>query len=576
MSLPTQYEIRNTKYPMFHSIRWRLILSYTALTLLTVVLVGALALALLRQYAERRAEQSFRANAEAIAAQARPLLDPPRVRLGDLEQLAVTAAFLGNMRVRIRAADGRLLVDSDAITPAAGADISLRPRPFFIPNPDGGMIFAMPPMNRRGMMGGEMEGVIITDENGATGVITIHRYPGLFGNRLQFDGDDAAALPAGQSREAESRPRHFWELLYGEGERGHALPVSALAVTAPVGDPANPAAFVELSDGPDFVAGSLFSVRRSLLAAGIGAGLLAVLVGLLVSRGLTAPILSLGEAARRMGEGDLSARAPAQSRDEIGQVAAHFNQMAERLQASFAELAAERDALRRFVADASHELRTPITALKSFNELLSGPAAGDPAAQAEFLAESAVQVERLQWITANLLDLSRLDGRLVQLDLAAHDVADLLDEAAAPFRALAGERSIELAVESPQPAISLTCDRARLVLALSNLLDNGLKYCAPGDRVVLGAGADGERVTLWVADSGPGIDPAQQAHIFERFYRGRTRGEDGQEIPGSGLGLSIVASVIQAHGWQVRVESAVGAGTRFVIEAEGGQRTADG
>ena len=551
---------------MFHSIRWRLILSYTALTLLTVVLVGALALALLRQYAERRAEESFRANAEAIAAQAHPLLAAPRVRLGDLKQLAVTAAFLGNMRVRIRAGDGTPLVDSDEITPAAGTNLSLRPRPFFVPNPDGGLVFTMPPMNRRGMMTGEMEGIIITDENGATGIVTIHRYPGLFGNRLQFDGNDTAPQPFREENEAESAPRHFWELLYGDGERGHALPISALTVTAPVGDPANPSAYVELSEGPDFVAGSLFSVRRSLLAAGIGAGLLAVLVGLLVSRGLTAPIRSLGEAARRMGEGDLSARAPTQNRDEIGQVAAHFNQMAERLQAGFAELEAERDALRRFVADASHELRTPITALKSFNELLSGPAADDPAAQAEFLAESAVQVERLQWITANLLDLSRLDGRLVQLDLAAHDVGDLLDEAAAPFRALAGERGIELAVEAPPQAVALTCDRARLVLALSNLLDNGLKYCAPGDRVALGAGTNGERVTLWVADSGPGIDPAQQAHIFERFYRGRTRRDDGQEIPGSGLGLSIVAGIIQAHGWQIRVESAVGEGARFVID----------
>ncbi len=567
----TYRTIRNTQPSMFHSIRWRLILSYTALTLLTVVLVGALALALLGQYAERRADQSFRANAQAIALQARPLLAAPRVRQADLEQLAVTAAFLGNVRVRILDSEGRLLVDSDESTPAAGATLSLRPHSLFIPNPEGGLIFAMPPMNRRGMMPSQVEGVILTDENGATGVITIQRFPGVFGNRLEFENESGSEQPSGNSDERLAhRPAPVWELIFGGDEVANPLPISNLAVSVPIGNPATPDGFVELSGGPDFVAGSLRSVRRSFAVAGVGVGLLAVIVGLLVSRGLTAPIRSLGDAARRMGEGDLSARAPVQSSDEIGQVATHFNRMADGLQASFAELEAERDALRRFVADASHELRTPITALKSFNELLTGPAANDRAAQAEFLAESAVQVERLQWITANLLDLSRLDGRLVALDRAAHDTGDLLDEAAAPFRALAAERGIDLQIHPPDQPITLVCDRARLLLALSNLLDNGLKYCAAGDRVEIGAAQDGGEVRLWVADTGPGIDEAEQPRIFERFYRGRTRTDDGAEIPGSGLGLSIVASVVQAHGWRIRVESAVGKGTRFVIQTEMG------
>lgn len=107
------------------------------------------------------------------------------------------------------------------------------------------------------------------------------------------------------------------------------------------------------------VAGSLRSVRTSFAVAGIGVGLLAVIVGLLVARGLTASIRSLGDAARRMGEGDLSARSPVQSSDEIGQVAVQFNRMAAGLQNSFAELEAERDALRRFVADASTSCARP-------------------------------------------------------------------------------------------------------------------------------------------------------------------------------------------------------------------------
>lgn len=550
---------------MFHSIRWRLILSYTALTLLTVVLVGALALGLLSQYAQRRAEQSLQANAQAIAAQAHLLLAGPMIRQMELERLTVTAAFLGNVRVRLLDAKGRLLTDSEKLP--SGAGLSLRPQSFLLP--EDSFLFALPAPNHRGRAPDVWQGLNIAEGNTATGVVTIHRFPGMFGNRLEFSSTEIKQKPSEWAeKSADYQPLRVWKLIYGEGDVPPPLPVSDRAVTLPIGDPDAPAGFVELSGGPDFVSESLRSVRRSFGIAGIGAGLLAVIVGLLVSRGLTAPILSLGDAARRMGQGDLSARAPVQSSDEIGQVAAHFNRMADGLQASFAELEAERDALRRFVADASHELRTPITALKSFNELLAGPAAHDPPAQAEFLAESAVQVERLEWITANLLDLSRLDGRLVALDLAEHDLADLLEEAAAPFRGLAVERGIEFSLRLPDPPFTLTCDQPRLLLALSNLLDNGLKYCAAGDRVELGGEQTATGNRLWVADTGPGIDEAVQPHIFDRFYRGHTHRDDGAEIPGSGLGLSIVASIVQTHGWTIGVESESGADTRFVIDTQ--------
>ncbi len=568
---------------MFHSIRWRLILSYTALTLLTVVLVGALALALLSQYAKQRAVQSLQANAQAIAAQARPLLNGKRILLADLEQLAVTAAFLGNVQVRILDVEHRLLVDSEEATPAAGASLSLRPRSFFMPNQDSGLIFTMPPTGRRGNnTPGIMESVVVTNEDGVAGVITIHRFPGVFGNRLEFGNEHSIERPpaenAYQTEQSPPRTESIWHLIFGRETPTEALPPSTLAVTVPVGDPASPMGYVELSGGPDFVGESLRNVRRSFGAAGVGAALLAVLVGLVVSRGLTAPIVALGDAARRMGEGDLSARAPVRGSDEIGQVAERFNRMAAGLQASFAELQAERDALRRFVADASHELRTPITALKSFHELLTGQAANDPAAQAEFLAESAIQVDRLEWITANLLDLSRLDGRLVTLDLQEYDVADLLEEAAAPFHALAQERGIDLQLALPTSALRLTCDRARMVLALSNLLDNGLKYCGAKEQngsgwVKIGADEEKGAIVLWVADNGPGIGEAEQERIFERFYRGRTHTDSGHNIPGSGLGLSIVASIVEAHGWSIRVENHVeshvesqpGNGARFII-----------
>ena len=137
--------------------------------------------------------------------------------------------------------------------------------------------------------------------------------------------------------------------------------------------------YVELSGSIDYGQQTLATARRAFILAGIGATLLALVVGLLGQPQPVAPLTSLAAAAGEMSAGDLSVRAPVQGKDEIGQLGRQFNQMAERLEASFADLAAERDSLRRFIADASHELRTPITALRSFNELMQGPAAGDAA-----------------------------------------------------------------------------------------------------------------------------------------------------------------------------------------------------
>jgi signal transduction histidine kinase len=318
---------------------------------------------------------------------------------------------------------------------------------------------------------------------------------------------------------------------------------------------------VEISNGPDFITEALGATRQAFLLAAAGATLVAVLVGLLVSRGLAAPVRELTVVAGKMSSGDLSVRAPVCGRSEIGQLAGQFNQMAERLEASFADLAAERDALRRFIADASHELRTPITALRNFNDLLQGAAADDPVARAEFLVESHTQLERLEWITRNLLDLSRFDAGLVALELMDHDAGEIIEAVVSALRPLAHEKGIDLLIWQPVLSIDLYCDRARVELALSNLLDNALKFTPSGGQVAIGAEIRGSDVRIWVRDTGRGIDPVDLSHIFDRFYRGQ-----GSHADGSGLGLAIVQSIAQAHGGQVLVESEPDAGSLFTIK----------
>jgi signal transduction histidine kinase len=287
-------------------------------------------------------------------------------------------------------------------------------------------------------------------------------------------------------------------------------------------------------------------------------------VGLLVSGRLTRPLHELTQATSEMSGHDLSIRAPVHGEDEIGQLARQFNRMAERLEASFSELAAERDTLRRFIADASHELRTPITALRNFIELLQGAAAHDPEARREFLTESEAQLERMAWITGNLLNLSRIEAGLVTLDIAEHDARDLITATAAAFRAQAEERGIILTYALPEEPLLVRCDRHRIELALSNLLDNARKFTPPGEQVQIGVARDDETVRLWVEDSGAGIAPEDLPHVFDRFYRGRR--QDASTQVGSGLGLAIVRGIVQAHGGRVAAASRPGQGTRFTLE----------
>ncbi len=234
--------------------------------------------------------------------------------------------------------------------------------------------------------------------------------------------------------------------------------------------------------------------------------------------------------------------------------------MADEMQRSFVELEAERDALRRFIADASHELRTPITALRTVNDLLQGPAAHDAAAQQEFLQESQAHIARLEWITANLLDLSRLDAGLADLELGEIDLTELIHEVVAPFRLQAREAGIALAATAPPGGITLHGDRERLAMTLANLLDNVCKFTPCGGEIVVTVQEQPQAVELSVADTGPGLNEEDLPLLFDRFYRSPASGKSG-----SGLGLVIVQSIVQAHGGTVRAANRTAGGSVFTL-----------
>jgi len=528
---------------MLGSIRWRLVISYAFLTLLTVVVVGVLAVTLVQRYVAQQEMEQLTANADAVARQALSLVVPV-VRQGELQELVRTSAFLSSARVRILDQHGRVLADS-------GSETGLEEFAWVVPH------FEWP----HGISGEPTEPLVVTLPTGARIELSLP-YVVPWSELPELLAEEAITLievrPGTWGSGVSFQPVLDEEQLRQLSTERPATERSSRVITVPIGGSHAPVGLVEISNAPDLAKGALRTTRQAFLLAAVGATALAVIVGLWVSQGLTAPLRDLSAVAGQMSSGNLSIRAAVRGRDEIGQLASQFNQMAQRLEVSFAELGAERDTLRRFIADASHQLRTPITALKNFVELLQGPAADDAAAAAEFLAESQVQVERLEWITRNLLDLSRLDAGLVSLSLADWDMRELIDAAASTFKPLAEHKGIDFSAQPPSSPVQLRCDRSWMELALSNLLDNAIKFTPAGGRVAIGAEQAGDSVRAWVQDTGPGIDPEDLPHIFERFYRGRNNHGDG-----SGLGLAIVQSVVHVHGGRVSVESEPGAGSLF-------------
>lgn len=294
---------------------------------------------------------------------------------------------------------------------------------------------------------------------------------------------------------------------------------------------------------------------ETVLWIGLGACLLALVAGGMLGERLTAPLRVLTRATSRMGAGNLGERVPEDRRDEAGELAHQFNQMAARLQESFATISADRDRLRQFVADVSHELRTPLTALRTFNDLLRDGAGEDAVTRGDFLSESARQIERLDWLTHNLLDLSRLDAGITRLAPRHADLAETLRRAVETNRPIAEAKQITLHCEAHP--VFIAHDPPRLEQALSNIIGNAVKFSPRGGNVWARAEATAEGAAAEVSDEGPGIPPEEAAHIFERFYRGRAANRAGE---GSGLGLAIARSVVEAHGGLIAAQSRPGHG----------------
>ncbi|MDP2183759.1 MAG: ATP-binding protein [Actinomycetota bacterium] len=222
-------------------------------------------------------------------------------------------------------------------------------------------------------------------------------------------------------------------------------------------------------------------------------------------------------------------------------------------------LAAE--AQRRFIANASHEMRTPIAAMKGFLELLDGGAKDDLVTRDEFLSTMQSEVERLSRLVADLFTLAQIDAGRMQFDIRPHNVGGLLDSAAAIMQPLASAADVTLDIAPGLENVDVWCDRDQIVQVLIGFVDNAIKHSGRGDTISLDARPHDDRVTLEVRDTGPGIPAEEIPRLFERFYRGEKVATVGRR--GAGLGLAIAREIVEGHGSVIGVESRSGEGARF-------------
>ncbi|MEA3398093.1 MAG: ATP-binding protein [Chloroflexota bacterium] len=276
-----------------------------------------------------------------------------------------------------------------------------------------------------------------------------------------------------------------------------------------------------------------------------------LLVGVILSRGISRPLSQLTQATHKIAEGDLDTRVPVRYQGEARELARSFNNMAEAL--------ARSDELRRnMTADVAHELRTPLSVIRG---KLEGILDGVYPATAEHLDPILEETALLTRLVEDLRLLAQAEAGQLQLDLRPLDISDLLHDAQVNFTPPADDRGVLLSLALPAELPEVRADGRRIAQVLGNLVSNALRHTPEGGSVNLSALAREGWVEVAVSDTGTGITPEELPYIFERFWRGdQSRSRAGG---GTGLGLAIAKQIVALHGSDISVESDLGRGTTF-------------
>jgi signal transduction histidine kinase len=297
-------------------------------------------------------------------------------------------------------------------------------------------------------------------------------------------------------------------------------------------------------------------IRRTnmmLVYSAVGASIVALLLGIFLSRTLTRPIRELTEATHAVADGKLGQQVSVRSKDEMGELAASFNKMS-------ADLARSTDARKQMTADIAHELRTPLSLILGHAEAVHDRVLPPTRENFEIIREEAIRLEHL---VDDLRVLSLADAGELSINLQEVSPQKLLKDIQATYHHIARQRDVKIKVDVASDIPMLNIDPVRMTQVLTNILDNALHHTPEGGQVSLSAQKVQAGVELAIQDSGPGLEGKDVNRIFERFYR--TDPARHRDKGGSGLGLAIAKSIVQAHNGQIWAESAPGQGLKIVI-----------
>ena len=378
-------------------------------------------------------------------------------------------------------------------------------------------------------------------------------------NRLNVDPDSFARGRGGRPRGGGGlrQPRP-------EGDAPPPRPAQQLRRTGPAG--------AVIVDGVPI--GVVIAMPRSALRqlgptlAAVGAVLVVIgtaAAALLIFGPVRPRLRSLEDAARKVGSGDLTARAREDGGDEVAALASAFNQMTHDLQQRAAQLEAADRTRRLLLADVSHELMTPLTGMRGYLETLSLHAQSlNPETRERYLTIIRDETQRVEHIVGDLLDLSRLEGRGESFDAQDVPIEDLFGRVVARHGRAAEQNGVEIATHIAPGAEIVAGDPMRLEQAVQNLAANALRHTPNGGRVELSAEFESGAIVITVADTGTGIASEHLPYVFDRFYK--VDPSRAGQASGSGLGLSIVKAIVERHGGSVTASSRAGGGTTFRLK----------
>jgi signal transduction histidine kinase len=303
------------------------------------------------------------------------------------------------------------------------------------------------------------------------------------------------------------------------------------------------------------------STRTTLFLSGLATAFLAALGATIFSRKLIQPLDRLTAATARMTSGDYSARVDISAPDELRRLAATFNDMAAALECDVNELHRQEMLRRDLVANISHELATPLTAIQGYTEALADGVIHDPAGREESTRMIAREAARLRRLVDQLRQVSLFEVGAQRLDsaplLLPPVVADTLEVLAPALE----RKQITVVNSIPEDLPAVNADSDRLIEILLNLFDNALRHTPEGGQIRVGASKDERFVRVWISDTGRGITAENRERIFDRFYRVDT--SRSKATGGSGLGLSIVRALVEAHGGTIQAGVSEDGGAEF-------------